>query len=71
MSHPVASTSKGTLTLRKFSMQLDTECYISGLFKAVMPSILVVYHSTKKRHIILTYLKAFFVRHSSEYENVG
>ena len=33
--------------------------------------ILKIYHSTKKRQHNFDILKAFFVRHSSEYENVG
>ena len=31
----------------------------------------IIYHSTKKRQHYFDILKAFFIRHSSEYENVG
>ena len=56
--HPLNLTSTN-LMLSPFLLKLP-------LFFSVFPC-----HSTKKRQHYLIYLKAFSVRHSSEYENVG
>ena len=45
----------------------------SNYFRRVLFSVdtTEIYHSTKKRQHNFEILKAFIVRHSSEYENVG
>ena len=46
--------------------------FVNGI--GFLNSLLVIQNFTTARksgNILLTYLKAFFVRHSSEYENVG
>ena len=55
------------------SLEYDWKCSDLIRSKSVdkLSISLSFYHSTKSGNILLTYLKALFVRHSSEYENVG